>query len=60
MKSGLDSESVVFVLDAMRPAMYSAEALLQAENGYVARMRWYFREQAALRGYEVVDMQRRS
>jgi len=57
IKSGLDRESVVFVLDAMRPAMYSPETLLKADDSYVSRMRRYFKEQAGSRGYEVLDMQ---
>lgn len=57
LRSGLDRGSIVFVLDAVRPAMYSAQALRDAEDGYVSRMRRYFREQAASRGYEVLDMQ---
>lgn len=56
-KSGLDRASIVFVLDAMRPAMYSADALRNAENGYLSRIRRYFTEQASSRGYEVIDMQ---
>jgi hypothetical protein len=57
IKTKLDSKSMVFVLDAIRPAMYSSEALLKAENGYVSRMRRYFMQQASSRGYEVIDMQ---
>ena len=56
-KSGLGSDSIVFVMDAMRPAMYSAEALLKAQNSYVSQMRQYFMKQARSRGYEVLDMQ---
>jgi hypothetical protein len=56
-KSGLDSKRVVFVLDAVRPAMYSPDTLAQAESGYHAQMRRYFEAQARARGYEVVDMQ---
>jgi hypothetical protein len=57
IKSGLDSGSIVFVLDAMRPAMYSPETLLKAENSYSSRMRQYLKKQASSRGYEVIDMQ---
>lgn len=57
LKSGLSTEAVVFVLDAMRPAMYSPEELPKAESGYVSRMRQYFKTQASARGYEVVDLQ---
>src|SRR5262245_41283433 len=56
-RSGLRSDSVVFVLDAVRPAIYSPEALQKADDGYHARMRRYFTEQATARGYHVIDMQ---
>lgn len=55
--SGLASDSILFVVDAMRPAIYSTEALLRARAGYVSQMRRYFMEQAAARGYEVIDLQ---
>jgi hypothetical protein len=55
--SGLDSRSILFVLDAVRPAIYSEAALRQAETGYHARMRRYFAAQAAARGYAVIDLQ---
>jgi hypothetical protein len=56
-KSGLGADSIVFVLDAVRPAIYSAEALQQAGDGFHARMRRYFAEQASERGYQVLDME---
>jgi hypothetical protein len=56
-KSGLGRESIVFVLDPWRPAIYSAEAWSRAENGYYGRMPRYFAAQAAARGYEVIDLQ---
>lgn len=55
--SGLDIGSIVFVVDALRPEMYSAEALAQAESAYISQMRRYFMKQARSRGYEVIDMQ---
>jgi hypothetical protein len=55
--SGLSSDAIVFVLDALRPAIYDAEKLLRAEEGYHAQMRRYFSAAAGARGYEVVDMQ---
>lgn len=56
-KSGLGAGSIVFVLDATRPAIYSAETLRQADSQYHARMRRYFAREAGARGYQVVDMQ---
>lgn len=56
-KSGLDIESIVFVLDGVRPALYSSEGLHKAEDVYRSHMRRYFAKQASARGYEVLDMQ---
>lgn len=56
-RAGLANESIVLLLDAVRPAIYSPEALQKADDGYHARMRRYFTEQAAARGYRVIDMQ---
>ena len=56
-RSGLGSDAIVFVLDAMRPALYSEETLALAEHSYHARMRRYFEAAATARGYEVVDLQ---
>jgi hypothetical protein len=56
-KSGLDADSILFVMDAMRPAIYSPQELRQSEDAYFPRMRRYFAEQAGKRGYRVLDMQ---
>jgi hypothetical protein len=55
--SGLGAGSIVFVLDAVRPAIYSEQGLEAAERGYHARLREYFAARAKAQGYEVVDMQ---
>lgn len=57
VSTGLDSRSILFVLDGMRPALYSSEELLKAEDSFVSQLRRYFKEQAVSRGYEVIDMQ---
>ncbi len=57
LKSGLRSDSVAFVLDGVRPGLYSPEAWAEVEHGYAAQMMRYFKEQAVARGYEVLDMQ---
>ena len=57
LKTGLAADAVVFVVDAVRPAMYSAETLRAAESGYESRMRQYFIEQAQRRGFTVLDLQ---
>jgi hypothetical protein len=56
-RAGLPASSIVFVLDAVRPAIYSPEALQKADDGYHGRMRRYLTEQATARGYQVIDMQ---
>ena len=56
-KSGLAPQSIVFVLDAVRPDMYSEEKLAQSYNAYFPRMRRYFAQQAGARGYQVIDTQ---
>ena len=57
LASGLDRESIVFVLDARRPAIYSSDALPEAGNGYWSRMRHYFITQARSRRHEVLDLE---
>lgn len=55
--SGIDPRSIVLVLDAVRPAIYSDAALRQSEDSYHARLRRYFAAQAQARGYAVIDLQ---
>lgn len=55
--SGLEPGRVLFVLDAVRPAIYAQETLEEARSGYHERMRRYFAARAAARGYAVIDMQ---
>jgi len=55
--TGLDPQSVLFVLDGLRRALYSPAELSKAENSYAAVMMRYFKEQAVANGYEVLDMQ---
>jgi hypothetical protein len=56
-KSGLGGESIVFVLDPWRPAIYSPETWARAQKSYFGIMPRYFAAQAAARGYEVIDLQ---
>jgi SGNH hydrolase-like domain, acetyltransferase AlgX len=55
--SGLDSRAIVFVLDAVRPAIYEEDSLKNSETTYHARMRRYFAAAARERGYAILDMQ---
>jgi hypothetical protein len=56
-RSGLEPRSILLVLDAVRPAIYSEEMLRQAENGYHTQMRRYLDGQARARGFQVIDLQ---
>jgi hypothetical protein len=55
--AGLNAGAIVFVLDAVRPAIYDETALKAAASGYHERMRRYFAAQASARGYAVIDLQ---
>ena len=57
--SGLGSESIVFVVDGMRPPLYDDEVLDALSMSNVAEVRRYFLANAARRGYETIDMQPR-
>ncbi len=57
LRSGLDATQILFVIDGMRPALYSEDELERAEDSYFAQMRRYFEGQALSLGYEVIDMQ---
>lgn len=56
---GLDKSRYLFVIDAMRPEIYSDSEIKQARGSYFDLMRQYFFEQAKLYGYEAIDMQPR-
>lgn len=53
----LDPSRILFVLDGMRPNLYSEAGLREAEGSYFDLMRQYFAEVARGDGYEVLDMQ---
>ena len=48
---------VLFVLDGMRPQLYSESGLAAARGSYFDLMRSYFTTEAAGSGFEVVDLQ---
>jgi hypothetical protein len=58
-RSGLPVARVAFVVDGLRPQLYSAETLAAAAGSYAAIMRRYFMAAARQRGYEVIDMEPR-
>jgi len=57
-RTGLGRESIVFVVDPLRPAVYDDDTRAQADQGYYGRMTRHFIEAAAARGYEVIDLER--
>lgn len=50
---------LLFVVDAMRPQIYSDLELIRASGSYFSLMRQYFMDAAGRNGHEVVDMQPR-
>lgn len=55
----LEPARIQFVVDGMRPQLYSPEDLLKAQGSYFDLIRQYFIETAILKGYEVIDLQSR-
>jgi hypothetical protein len=54
--AGLSPPDILFVVDGLRPAVYSETGLERAKSSYFGRLRRHFIDQARRRGYEVVDM----
>ncbi len=57
--SGLPPSRILFVVDAARPDVYSAEPEPRGGASYFHLMRQYFSARAAGLGFEVIDMQPR-
>lgn len=57
--SGLTPDRIVLLVDGIRPDLYDAYKLKEAERSYFARMRTYFIAQAHKQGYKVADLQPR-
>src|SRR5262249_11970127 len=55
----LEKARILFVIDAMRPEIYSDSDLNRAKGSYFDLMRGYFLEQAKKNGYDAIDMQPR-
>jgi hypothetical protein len=53
----MDVKNVLFVIDGMRPNLYSKESLKKAQGSYFDLMRKYFLKAASAQGYETIDMQ---
>jgi hypothetical protein len=58
-RAGLEKAQYLFVVDAMRPQIYSDSDMSRAKGTYFDLMRQYFLEQAKRNGYEAIDMQPR-
>jgi len=56
-RCSVSPSSVLLVLDAVRPEIYSAQTMSAAQSGYQGRMRTYIAAEARRRGYQVLDMQ---
>ncbi len=56
---GIEKSRVVFIVDGMRPHIYSDSDLTRAKGSYFDLMRRYFLEQSHKNGYEAIDMQPR-
>ncbi len=56
-KSGLPPGSILFVVDGMRPDLYTDDAIKLARGSYFDLMRTYFIGRATALGYQVIDMQ---
>jgi hypothetical protein len=54
---GLETTRIQFLVDGMRPDLYSPEKLARVKGSYFDLMRQYFIETATLKGYEVIDLQ---
>lgn len=56
-EANVPARRIIFVMDGMRPNLYSAEELRKAEGSFFDTMRRYFIAHAVPRGYTVIDMQ---
>jgi hypothetical protein len=56
-KTNLPKEKILFVLDGIRPNLYTKQSLKESRGSYFDIMRQYFIKTATTKGYEVLDMQ---
>jgi hypothetical protein len=57
LQTGLSSDHILFLIDGIRPHVYSDAGLLSAKGSYFDTMRNRFMWEANQRGYEIIDMQ---
>lgn len=55
--SGLPVGRILFLIDGIRPNLYTEEGLRAAEGSYFDHMRNFFISQAVARGYQIADLQ---
>lgn len=55
--TGLKNDKILFVIDGMRPHLYSPATLQKANGSYFDLMRKYFIKIAVGKRYEIIDMQ---
>jgi glycosyl transferase family 4 len=56
-RAKLDSSRILFVVNGMRPDIYSESDFQRAQGSYFDLMRQYFMNAAVEQAYEVIDMQ---
>lgn len=54
--SGLQTKDILFIVDGLRPHLYSREALAMAEGSFADRMRKFFIQSAQRHGYTTIDL----
>lgn len=54
--TGLDSDDIMFVVDAIRPNIYSAQGRAAAKGSYARQMFDYFLSEADSRQYQTIDL----
>ncbi len=57
LRTDLENDKILFVIDGMRPHLYNTTTLIDAQGSYFDHMRNYFIKAARSKGYEVIDMQ---
>ena len=57
LHTGVEKNKILFVIDGMRPHLYTSTTLMKANGSYFDLMRKYFIKFANVNGYEVIDMQ---
>jgi hypothetical protein len=55
--ASLSPDRIAFLVDGIRPELYSQERLQAVRGSYPELLREYFMAQARARGYEVIDLQ---